>query len=74
MSGTFLISHFWLRFEIYKLGRVIETKENEIKKKDIEIRKLSSAEDFESRNEALAFVLLAVRLVWSGCHTLDDGH
>ena len=50
------------RFEIDKLGKVIETKENEIKYKDIEIRKLSladtaklkkKAEDFESRNKAL---------------------
>ena len=50
------------RFEVDKLGKVIETKENEIKNKDIEIRNLSladtdklkkKAEDFESRNEAL---------------------
>ena len=51
-----------LRLEIDKLGKVIETKENEIKNKDIEIRKLLLAdtgklkkkvEDYESRNEAL---------------------
>ena len=48
-----------LRFEVDKLGKVIETKQNEIKNKDFEIRKLSladtgkNAEDYETRNEAL---------------------